>query len=618
MKRKILLSTLCVALIVSLLGFVTACDEQEKNPMNDANGTQSMEYKEVEGGYSLVGIGKAEGTTDLIVPETYNGKPIVSIESYAFSDCDGLETVTVKSNVKSIGAGAFHNCFELNKVTLDDSVESIGAGAFNGCINLKQINLPNSLTSISSALFYNCVKLESITMPQSINAIGAYAFNKCSLLSSVTFSENIQSIGKYAFANCVKLEEVELPELLKNIDSYTFVNCTALESVTFADDLESISSFAFSGCVALKNVELNEGLKSIGESAFDGCVELAITSLPSTVEFIDKYAFRNCTNVGTIEGYIHYIGTWVVGYDSYLASVADPIKEITIKDEATGIASFAFSSCKTKKIIVGKGIDSICDCAFSGTIYVTAFNVDESNENYKDYQGCIYSKDGATLVAYPTGKTSSTFNYIVARGVTNIEPYALYYAAKITSINLIFDDCEVESIGDYAFGMCAQLKTVELGKTITSIGNYAFYNCNKIEKINVSEENPAYKSVNNGLYTKDGTTLIVMATGSVLNEVLTVEEGTKIIAPAAFYNAKYLKAVVLPDSITTIGDIAFDECVYLETVYYKGDATSWAEIVIADTNSYLLDSTVYFYSETQPTEEGNFWHYNEEGQPIAW
>ena len=46
-----------------------------------------------------------------------------------------------------------------------------------------------------------------------------------------------------------------------------------------------------------------------------------------------------------------------------------------------------------------------------------------------------------------------------------------------------------------------------------------------------------------------------------------------------------------------------------------------AEIEIYNTygdNSYLINATRYYYSEEAPTTSGNFWHYDENGNPVAW
>jgi hypothetical protein len=75
---------------------------------------------------------------------------------------------------------------------------------------------------------------------------------------------------------------------------------------------------------------------------------------------------------------------------------------------------------------------------------------------------------------------------------------------------------------------------------------------------------------------------------------------------------------VIGDSVTSIGEMAFDYCDSLTEVYYNGSAAEWNSIYI---NSYgnapLKNATRYYYSENQPTEEGNFWHWVD-GEVAIW
>ena len=76
--------------------------------------------------------------------------------------------------------------------------------------------------------------------------------------------------------------------------------------------------------------------------------------------------------------------------------------------------------------------------------------------------------------------------------------------------------------------------------------------------------------------------------------------------------------MVIPDSVTSIGNSAFMDCRSLTSVYYEGTAEEWGRISIGASNSYLTNATRYYYSETQPTEEGNWWHYDENGEVVVW
>ncbi|MDE7158825.1 MAG: leucine-rich repeat domain-containing protein, partial [Clostridiales bacterium] len=79
------------------------------------------------------------------------------------------------------------------------------------------------------------------------------------------------------------------------------------------------------------------------------------------------------------------------------------------------------------------------------------------------------------------------------------------------------------------------------------------------------------------------------------------------------------------DSVTTIGEWAFGNCVSLTSVYYSGTAEDWATITIGSYNTNLTNATCYYYSETEPAlnsagtaYNGNYWYYDENGEIVVW
>ena len=90
----------------------------------------------------------------------------------------------------------------------------------------------------------------------------------------------------------------------------------------------------------------------------------------------------------------------------------------------------------------------------------------------------------------------------------------------------------------------------------------------------------------------------------------------KEIGCNAFYNCRELTSVEIPDGVTLIGEYTFYYCGSLTSVYYKGTAEEWGEIEFG--NLGTNDITVYYYSETEPTTEGNYWHYDENGKIVEW
>ena len=70
--------------------------------------------------------------------------------------------------------------------------------------------------------------------------------------------------------------------------------------------------------------------------------------------------------------------------------------------------------------------------------------------------------------------------------------------------------------------------------------------------------------------------------------------------------------VIIGNGVTSIDFDAFFGCSNLEIIYYGGTESEWSQL------SYTPEyGTVYYYSETQPTTIGNYWHYVN-GVPSKW
>ena len=98
---------------------------------------------------------------------------------------------------------------------------------------------------------------------------------------------------------------------------------------------------------------------------------------------------------------------------------------------------------------------------------------------------------------------------------------------------------------------------------------------------------------------------------------ITIPDSVTIISEYAFYGCSGLTSITIPDGVTSIGYRAFDGCSGLTRVYYYGTAEDWEEISIGSSNDSLLYATRYYYSATQPTGDGNYWHYVDD-VPTAW
>ena len=150
----------------------------EKTVVSDLKFTLSEDGKS----YTVNGF---NGTPSeiLIIPNEYNGLPVLTISDYAFNGKTILEKVYISEGIISIGSYAFYHCSSLTSIEIPSSVTSIGSYAFYGCSSLTSIEIPSSVTSIGGWAFSSCSSLTSIVIPSSVTSIGSYAFADCRSLT---------------------------------------------------------------------------------------------------------------------------------------------------------------------------------------------------------------------------------------------------------------------------------------------------------------------------------------------------------------------------------------------------------------------------------------------------
>ena len=104
--------------------------------------------------------------------------------------------------------------------------------------------------------------------------------------------------------------------------------------------------------------------------------------------------------------------------------------------------------------------------------------MDGTNPNYKDTDGVVFSKDGTTLVAYPSGNARTA--YTTPSSVTSIYGEAFRFASRLTSVTF---GSGVTTIGDNAFRGASRLTSVTIGSGVTTIGAAAFYNNGSLVRV---------------------------------------------------------------------------------------------------------------------------------------
>ncbi len=137
-------------------------------------------------------------------------------------------------------------------------------------------------------------------------------------------------------------------------------------------------------------------------------------------------------------------------------------------------------------------------------------------------------------------------------------------SAKEITIPAEIDGLPVTSIGNGTFQNCTNLKTIDIPDSIITIKNdNTFSSCDSLENINVSPDNENYSSIDGVLFNK--TTLIKYPRNKKDIEY-SIPDSVTSIGSGAFENCKSLASIKIPDSLTSIEDNAFFNCINLTSV----------------------------------------------------
>ena len=151
---------------------------------------------------------------------------------------------------------------------------------------------------------------------------------------------------------------------------------------------------------------------------------------------------------------------------------------------------------------------------------------------------------------------------------------------NISETELVFNG-SISHIEESAFEGAITLKKIKLGTGILTIPFSAFAFCTELKSIDIPEG------------------------------VTTIEEN-------AFESCSALRTVVLPSTLTLIENGAFDDCDAIKSVFFKGTQEQFDAITFSTGNNTINGADLYLFSEEEPIDAGNYWHYDKNGSPVIW
>ncbi len=314
----------------------------------------------------------------------------------------------------------------------------------------------------------------------------------------------------------------------------------------------SIRDRAFSRCTGLTSITIPNSVTSIGGGAFYGCTGLTSVVFNAkrceTMGSTSIPVFQGCENLKEI-----IIGNEVELIPSLAFRDCSGLTSITIPNSVTSIGGGAFSGCTgLTSVTIGNSVTSIGKSAFWDCTGLTSITIPNS-----------VTSIGDAAFEYCTGLTSVT----IGNSVTSIGEGAFKDCSGLTSITI---PNSVTSIGEGAFKDCSGLTSITIPNSVTSIGVAAFSGCSGLTLIIVDADNQYYDSRDNSnaIIEKSTNTLVVGCKNT------TIPNSVTSIGKYAFEDCTGLTSITIPNSVTSIGKSAFSGCKGLTSITIGNSVTS--------------------------------------------
>ena len=189
------------------------------------------------------------------------------------------------------------------------------------------------------------------------------------------------------------------------------------------------------------SVTIPEGVTVIGDGSspiFGSNVESV--TIPASVTAITDKAFYNCTGLTSVT-FAEGSRLKTIGNEAFYA--VNQLESLTIPEGVTSIGRYAFTAMNKLQTITLPGtLPKVCSGEWFGSLFgrgtsggapvaLNSVNITEDGEQYRSYDGAVYSADGKTLIYCPAAKQSIDW----LDGVTAIGAYA-FCNSTMPSVNI--------------------------------------------------------------------------------------------------------------------------------------------------------------------------------------
>lgn len=442
------------------------------------------------------------------------------------------------------------------EVIITPGVITIPSNSFYYCVTLTSVVLPAGMTSISAGAFFDCENLVNVVIPNSVTDIGDAAFAGCTSLPSVVVPEGVISIGPASFNSCTSLTSVVLPESLTTLLPNVFSGCGSLPSIVLPSSLTAIPEGTFSGCNALNPFVIPANVTDIGATAFYGCSSLTSLVLPDGVLSISTEAFVVCTSLTSVT----MPEGLTIGDSVFNQCTALP--SIDIPSTVTTIGVTTFYGCTSlTSVSIPEGMISIGRNAFDDCTNLTSLTIPSTVTSLGDH---VNGEDLLTTLTLPNRFGAGYTNKVIVDGLTIAHCPTLPDNQQMTYSTLFagsIPSCPPQATCDPAVQACCPSSPgpVTITYGVTSIAD-SFYSCQTLTSIVLPDTVTAMG--NKAFFNCFSLTSVVIGSG------------VTYIPPSTFSSCSALTSVTLPETLTDIGNSAFYGCLSLTSINIPSSVTN--------------------------------------------
>lgn len=283
-------------------------------------------------------------------------------------------------------------------------------------------------------------------------------------------------------------------------------------------------------------ISLPDGLTNIRDNAFSDCV-ISTISIPTSVNSIGKGAFMNCTHLLSVE----------------------------IPMGVTSIASSTFCGCiNLMSVSIPNSVTNI-----GGGNFYNVFGA---------FQGCtrlssVILPNSVTTIGDGAFYQCGLASIEIPNTITEINDYTFCECRNLSSVTI---PNSVEILGACAFDGCTNLHTIEIPNSVTRIKRGAFADCNSLASIiiprnvtNIGKDDYVYVGVFEGCNNlKSVTWNAINCTNfdpsywGIGHQIDTFIIGNEVayIPESLCSGLANLTSIIIPNSVTNIGNSAFSNC----------------------------------------------------------